>query len=200
MDDNGVIAVDEASIEQSLDRTFKQNVIEQEKARLEATRHQLALARPKSLLYRQLETQIADIEARIAAHAQDNVETERDHLIRTGKITPFAQGPLNNPSTESHALPDLIVDHSPDDGNLLFYHERLQRWAERLGSSDAQECMFRPSPNDFSIQSLIIPANIYGRLFEYQKTCVRWLWELHQQETGGIIADEMVTLEKDSSK
>ena len=25
----------------------------------------------------------------------------------------------------------------------------------------------------------------------YQQTCVRWLWELHQQEVGGILGDEM---------
>jgi SNF2 family DNA or RNA helicase len=192
MDKNGVIAVDEALIEASLDRTLKQSVIEQEKARLEATRHQLALARPKSLLYRQLESQIADIEARISN--QENVETEKEHLIRTGKITPFGQGPLNTESTDNLTLPDLVIDHSPDDGDLLLYHDRIQRWAESLGSSDPQECMFRPSPKDYSIQSLMIPANIYARLFEYQRTCVRWLWELHQQETGGIIADEMVHL------
>ena len=27
--------------------------------------------------------------------------------------------------------------------------------------------------------------------FRYQKTGVRWLWELHCQEAGGIIGDEM---------
>ena len=36
-----------------------------------------------------------------------------------------------------------------------------------------------------------IPADIYGRLFEYQKTAVKWMWELHNQRAGGIIADEM---------
>ena len=25
----------------------------------------------------------------------------------------------------------------------------------------------------------------------YQKTCVKWLWELHCQEAGGIVGDEM---------
>ena len=27
--------------------------------------------------------------------------------------------------------------------------------------------------------------------FRYQKTGVKWLWELHCQQTGGIIGDEM---------
>lgn len=37
-----------------------------------------------------------------------------------------------------------------------------------------------------------IPNNVYDKLFLYQKTCIKWLWELHQQDVGGIIGDEMV--------
>lgn len=36
-----------------------------------------------------------------------------------------------------------------------------------------------------------IPGRIYGRLFPYQQTGVKWLWELHNQRAGGIIGDEM---------
>ncbi|KAG0558340.1 hypothetical protein KC19_10G020700 [Ceratodon purpureus] len=38
---------------------------------------------------------------------------------------------------------------------------------------------------------LKIPAKIYNKLFDYQKTGVKWLWELHCQKAGGIIGDEM---------
>ncbi|KYQ90628.1 SNF2-related domain-containing protein [Tieghemostelium lacteum] len=38
---------------------------------------------------------------------------------------------------------------------------------------------------------LKIPFEIYSKLFEYQVTGVKWLWELHQQEAGGIVGDEM---------
>ena len=38
---------------------------------------------------------------------------------------------------------------------------------------------------------LTVPAKIWKRLYKYQETCVRWLWELHCQEAGGIIGDEM---------
>ena len=34
-------------------------------------------------------------------------------------------------------------------------------------------------------------SDIYTRLFDYQKTGVKWLWELHTQRAGGIIGDEM---------
>lgn len=55
-----------------------------------------------------------------------------------------------------------------------------------------------------------VPREMYDNLFEYQKTgkqnrllhvaliyyCVgvRWMWELHCQNAGGIIGDEMVSL------
>lgn len=32
---------------------------------------------------------------------------------------------------------------------------------------------------------------VWDRLFFYQKTSIKWLWELHCQGVGGIIADEM---------
>ncbi|KAL4452053.1 hypothetical protein ABPG75_007715 [Micractinium tetrahymenae] len=36
-----------------------------------------------------------------------------------------------------------------------------------------------------------LPADLYGRLFDYQRTAVKWMWELHTQRAGGIIGDEM---------
>jgi hypothetical protein len=36
-----------------------------------------------------------------------------------------------------------------------------------------------------------LPMETYNCLFEYQRTGVRWLWELHKQQVGGILADEM---------
>ena len=36
-----------------------------------------------------------------------------------------------------------------------------------------------------------IPGDIYPSLFNYQKTGVRWLWELYSQQVGGIVGDEM---------
>ncbi|KTW31842.1 DNA-dependent ATPase RAD26 [Pneumocystis jirovecii RU7] len=36
-----------------------------------------------------------------------------------------------------------------------------------------------------------LPGDVHLKLFNYQKTCIQWLWELHCQGVGGIIADEM---------
>ncbi len=38
---------------------------------------------------------------------------------------------------------------------------------------------------------LRIPRGLYSRLFGYQQTGVKWMWELHSQKVGGIIGDEM---------
>jgi DNA excision repair protein ERCC-6 len=37
----------------------------------------------------------------------------------------------------------------------------------------------------------MMPKNIHDQLFDYQKTGVRWMWELHKQGAGGIVGDEM---------
>ena len=37
----------------------------------------------------------------------------------------------------------------------------------------------------------VLPGRVWDRLFGYQKTSVKWMWELHCQNVGGIIADEM---------
>jgi DNA excision repair protein ERCC-6 len=36
-----------------------------------------------------------------------------------------------------------------------------------------------------------VPGRLYSRLFEYQRTGVKWMWELHTQRVGGVIGDEM---------
>ena len=36
-----------------------------------------------------------------------------------------------------------------------------------------------------------VPGPLYAKLFDYQRTGVKWLWELYTQRAGGIIGDEM---------
>lgn len=185
-------------------------------------------------------------------------ETEREKLIRTGKITPFASMVSKDEqmgaaaSSSTHAptenddlgmewtdeeeivnkqdnkadsedtdedegistgiLPSSREDRYVDDGNEPSYQRRLQRWAKerftkRLaklrrqgdsfdneGSFNAEEELFRPSPThpDINIApGFNLPGDVHHRLFEYQRTCIKWLWELHCQEVGGILGDEM---------
>lgn len=98
-----------------------------------------------------------------------------------------------------------------DDGNENHYKARLRQWSQKRRAArlkaqnrDGQESdgedteekeeWFLPHPTrpDTVIDGdFKIPGDIYPSLFDYQKTGVRWLWELYQQQVGGIIGDEM---------
>ena len=32
-----------------------------------------------------------------------------------------------------------------------------------------------------------VPENIWNRLYKFQKTALKWFWELHSQRCGGIL-------------
>jgi SNF2 family DNA or RNA helicase len=105
-----------------------------------------------------------------------------------------------------------------DDGDETFYQTRLSKWAKKRykkrhdyekqleGAHDVNDSMDEDDIDSIkeSMQFLgcglkdggfsknfKIPADIYSHLFEYQKTCTKWLWELHNQQVGGILGDEM---------
>lgn len=93
-----------------------------------------------------------------------------------------------------------------DDGDDKVYEERLKHWCRQrallrksVGSesedadSGTEECFkSHPTISDAVLnESFRLPGDIYPSLFDYQKTCVQWLWELYTQKTGGIIGDEM---------
>lgn len=60
------------------------------------------------------------------------------------------------------------------------------------GGSSGGDDPSDPSEEDVRFEGgLRVPGDIYRRLFDYQRTGVKWLWELHAQRAGGIIGDEM---------
>jgi DNA excision repair protein ERCC-6 len=94
---------------------------------------------------------------------------------------------------------------SVDDGDEYSYQKRLNKWQndrsklrkkhrpEYYDDPDSPE-WFKPHPtvNDAILNDHFkLPGDIFPSLFDYQKTCVQWLSELHLQKTGGIIGDEM---------
>ncbi|KAI8098665.1 SNF2 family N-terminal domain-containing protein [Halteromyces radiatus] len=104
-----------------------------------------------------------------------------------------------------------------DDGNDTNYQNRLQDWVynrkllryrettdesislseleKRLEKQDInpESEIYEPHPDyeDARFGAMNVPGEIWQDLFDYQKTCVQWLWELHNQKVGGIIGDEM---------
>jgi DNA excision repair protein ERCC-6 len=96
-----------------------------------------------------------------------------------------------------------------DDGNERLYRKRVDKWSTdraaarkraREKSAEAaveeeegDEC-FQPHPIEPDTAfdgGFRVPGDIYPALFDYQKTGVQWLWELYQQNVGGIVGDEM---------
>ncbi|CUS20952.1 LAQU0S02e02146g1_1 [Lachancea quebecensis] len=87
-----------------------------------------------------------------------------------------------------------------DDGDELNYQKRLKSWerqrrSRRLKDPNPGLEEYRKSDPGLSDAKLNddfrIPGEIFQSLFNYQKTCVQWLYELYQQQCGGIIGDEM---------
>ncbi|KAF9918624.1 hypothetical protein FBU30_000124 [Linnemannia zychae] len=107
-----------------------------------------------------------------------------------------------------------------DDGDEMHYQKRLSEWAQKrrhlrwrvqnpnASTEDALKEnwdnpeqklnpsleIHNPHPNipDATLEGgYRIPGDIFSNLFDYQKTCTQWLWELHCQGAGGIIGDEM---------
>ena len=87
-----------------------------------------------------------------------------------------------------------------DDGDEYIYQKRLKRWINQRSANrkldkypDLPEWR-KPHPDipDARLNDVFkIPGDIFPLLFNYQRTCVQWLYELFQQGTGGIIGDEM---------
>ncbi|OON20061.1 hypothetical protein X801_04061 [Opisthorchis viverrini] len=83
-----------------------------------------------------------------------------------------------------------------DDANLEQFQKRLrrQRHLDALERQLAKEHGEDPDPIPPDGQldkNFLVPGRIWSRLFEYQRTGVNWLWQLHQKQCGGILGDEM---------
>lgn len=80
-----------------------------------------------------------------------------------------------------------------DDFDENDYEDRVDDWLEN-GIANMKN-MSEKLDDDEAPGAVIldgeyeIPAWINDRLFGYQRTGLRWLWELHQQECGGILGD-----------
>ena len=59
-----------------------------------------------------------------------------------------------------------------------------------IEDDDEEEVVFSSSTGDAS-EKLRLSSWVWDSLFKYQQTCVKWLWELHTQQVGGIVGDEM---------
>ncbi|TRY63996.1 hypothetical protein TCAL_00795 [Tigriopus californicus] len=72
-----------------------------------------------------------------------------------------------------------------DDGERADYLKRLDKWQS---SHEADELNAKSEELEGGLH---VPSRIWDQLYNYQRVCVQWLWELHQQKVGGILGDEM---------
>ncbi|KAJ8037609.1 DNA excision repair protein ERCC-6 [Holothuria leucospilota] len=94
------------------------------------------------------------------------------------------------------------VPKCTDDATQDLYFKRLKanrraKEKRRQQRRDAGEDGDEDEESDSDLEDaelkggLIIPGKIWHKLYRYQMTGVRWMWELHQQRAGGIMGDEM---------
>ena len=97
-----------------------------------------------------------------------------------------------------------------DDGDEKLYQKRIRVWMqsrrrtrEQHNGADAEddelEEWHKPHPtipdevSSGGAEGFRLPGDIHASLFPYQKVAVQWFWELHCQNVGGILGDEMGT-------
>lgn len=96
--------------------------------------------------------------------------------------------------------PEPSTERNLDDGDIGRYRQRLHQWETSRRSLrtnptttiDDEPYLPHPTIEDAVLDNTFrLPGDIHPLLFDYQKTCVQWLWELYNQKTGGILGDEM---------
>ncbi|XP_033100305.1 DNA excision repair protein ERCC-6-like [Anneissia japonica] len=84
-----------------------------------------------------------------------------------------------------------------DDGDKSVFYKRLKenklaRLREKQAKIEQGELDSDLDQGNASFEGgWKLPQRIWKKLYRYQQTGVKWLWELHQQECGGIVGDEM---------
>jgi len=92
---------------------------------------------------------------------------------------------LRKESSLPEETEDVLVDkkgHTDDLDDGAFHARQMAVSAASL-EDEQQDVTFQGGYK--------IPVDIYSKLFDYQRTAIKWLWELHNQKAGGIMGDEM---------
>ncbi|NXY40354.1 ERCC6 protein, partial [Ceuthmochares aereus] len=141
-------------------------------------------------------------EEQASSHAENDSDYELSNLSRKRKYfgkRNFKESEDDSdffPSSEEeeeHATRKRKVKRWRDDGDEDYYKQRLRRWQKtRLKDKEHQtaEDLSEESDTEFE-EGFKVPGFLFKKLFKYQQTGVRWLWELHCQQAGGILGDEM---------
>ncbi len=91
---------------------------------------------------------------------------------------------------------DLNNNDNEDYQDLEVEDEEMEEEEPEVGEEGANvpaKLSFNLNTNKhFDLDGrLKVPESIWSRLYPFQKTGLKWLWELHSQKCGGILGDEM---------
>lgn len=85
-----------------------------------------------------------------------------------------------------------------DDGNNDYYNQRIKLYNRRRAKLRLESLSDNGSVETSNLDEMVtidgdlqVPKEMWDNLFEHQRDGVKWLWELHQLGTGGILGDEM---------
>lgn len=121
-----------------------------------------------------------------------------DPVMRTGKRErEKEERPKNSMGSRGEEDSDAQDSGSEFDAGSLADDE--SNFGSLPGAEDDQddaEPALDPAedPEEVVVEGdLTLPASVFDKLFPYQKTGLKWLLELHNQQAGGVLADEMVS-------
>ncbi len=133
----------------------------------------------------------------VKGHVEDefigDIESSDDEKLMDQKISKKEVEDISE-SADNDAV--YARNKAVDDFDVYDYEDRIDEWIESgvqsMNVMDEQDDDDeRPGAITY-VGGLEIPAWVNDRLFGYQRTALRWMWELHMQEAGGIVGDEMV--------
>uniref|UniRef100_A0A8C3UDW1 ERCC excision repair 6, chromatin remodeling factor n=1 Tax=Catharus ustulatus TaxID=91951 RepID=A0A8C3UDW1_CATUS len=123
-----------------------------------------------------------------------SLSRKRKHLVKKGFKEAESDADFVPSSEEEEPTPGKHkVRRWRDDGDVDYYKQRLRLWQkERLKEKEHQTAEELSEESDVEFEEgFKVPGFLFKKLFKYQQTGVRWLWELHCQQAGGILGDEM---------
>ena len=144
-----------------------------------------------------------------ASTSAEDEEKEKKRRFNAFIRSQTAASEEGNVEAEIAALEGALVVR-PDNGKVQAKLEKLKRArAEEIASqlkvltrTHVQKDLpapitvdgFKHRPGSSSYQlpgKYKLPAEVFEKLFKYQRDGVRWMWELYRHERGGLLADDM---------